>query len=197
MSTSRDYSQPNFFRFGGDSLYLVREVCQRMRPSSAPPRVVELGAGCGVIICELSQKVHLGPVTLVEAQREWQPHLEHNLLHFGQFREGPVVYWERVSRFNLHGELQADLIVSNPPYFVPGRGRASPNPQRNIAHRLMLDPWEAWLACMCRTLVPGGEAWYLQKKLDRSEGSPVLPQGLSLKLELISGPMGLICLSRL
>lgn len=161
MSGSADYSQPEFFRFGQDSLTLVKEVIARTR-HRAPGVLLELGAGSGVVTCELSKALEIESALLVEAQAAWCPHLESNLENFGSLKTHRI-FWGRVSEFNLDGKLKAQLIVCNPPYFDPATVRPSPDPARTIAHQFILDPWEAWLACIQRSLASGGEAWYLRK----------------------------------
>lgn len=196
MTLPEDYSQPEFFRFSTDSLFLAREVGARFRTSAESVHLVELGAGSGVVSCEISQMCPIARATLVEAQREWEAHLGANLSRFGRIPAWDIA-WERVSEFNRDGKIQAQLIVSNPPYFDPARGRPSRDPRRNVAHRLILDDWAAWLACMGRTLAPGGEAWYLQKDPGPVRGELPLPEGFGLKHEVRSGPMRLLCLRHL
>ncbi len=196
MTLPHDYVQPDFFRFGEDSLWFTQQVIERTRQRAHPVRLVELGVGSGVITCELSKKLKLGAVDLVEAQQEWKSYLEVNLTHFGVFGQPPLVHWQRVGQFNLTGKVQADLLVTNPPYFDPEQGRPSPNPLRNIAHTFVLEGWEKWRACMERTLAPGGEAWFLQKDLS----SPTVESsvaGFTLSLEERSGRLSLFCLRRL
>lgn len=197
MSELPDYSQPAFFRFGRDSLFLVAEALRLTKFQDEIPRLLELGAGSGIVSCEISRQRSVGAVHVVEAQPEWKPHLETNLQHFGRFAEAPVLHWQTVGEFNPTSSIQADVIVTNPPYFDPARGRPSPDSQRNIAHRLVLDPWDSWLACLCRSLAPGGEAFMLQKDPGPLRGEWTLPENYELKHEVRSGPMRLIALRRL
>lgn len=191
-----DYSQPDFFRFGWDSLFLVQQVRELAKRSPAM-RMLELGAGSGVVTCELSRDLELGPTHVVEVQPEWGPHLVSNLQNFARLPQAPVIHWESVGSFNPLSNLQFELIVSNPPYFAPERGRPSPDPRRNVVHRLVLEPWQMWIDCMVRSLAVGGEAWFLQKDPGPAFGKPSIPDGFQFKHEVRSGPMRLICLRRL
>ena len=191
-----DYSQPEFFRFGWDSLFLVKEVLARTSFGHQNGKLLELGTGSGVIACELSQQLTLASCVLVEAQREWQTYLEMNLQQFCTCPDTSI-HWQRVSEFNLAGQSKFELVVCNPPYFDPARGKPSPDQFRNIAHRLVLDPWSEWLKCMERSLAIGGEAWFLQKDPGPSEGQISLSDGFVVKHEVRSGPMRLLCLRRL
>lgn len=161
MSDPSDYSQPEFFRFGSDSLWLARELPSLVTPRSSY-RVLELGIGSGVISCELSQRLPISLLHGVEAQRDWEVHLESNLARFCRAQRWEVS-WQRVSEYNREGAQQYDLIVCNPPYFEPESGRPSADERRNIAHRFVLEPWGEWLRCLERSLAPAGEAWFLQK----------------------------------
>jgi tRNA1(Val) A37 N6-methylase TrmN6 len=190
-----DYSQPDFFRFGWDSLFLVDEVAKRYG-GPARPRLLELGTGSGVVACELSRRLPVGESTLVECQEEWRPHLEANLVRFGAFPASPRVHWGTVGAFNADGAELFDLIVSNPPYFEAHRGRPAPDPRRNVAHRLVREGWDAWQACLWRSLAPGGEAWWLQKDPGPANAH-VSPAVFTLTHEVRTGPMRLLCLRRL
>lgn len=193
---SEDYLQPDFFRFGSDSLLLVREVFKRTRFNEKSCRLLELGAGSGVISCELSQRMKLVEVIMLEAQPEWRPYLEHNMERFLKTDKVKII-WDRVGKFNQQSELQVELVVCNPPYFSLSQGKPSPDLQRNIAHRFVLDPWEEWLRCMQRSLVPGGEAWFLQKHPVSPEFQYVSEEGYFLTHEMSSESLELYCLRRL
>lgn len=196
MTVPGDYLQPDFFRFGWDALFLVKTIQARVCSWEKDLHLLELGAGSGVIACELSQQLPIAHAYLVEAQTEWRSYLENNLHQHGRFADSEI-FWGTVGEFNLSGELKADLIVSNPPYYAPARGRPCADERRNTAHRLVLEPWQAWLDCMCRSLAVGGEAWFLQKDPGPLSGKPVLPKGFNLTHEVRSGPMRILCLRHL
>ena len=59
------------------------------------------------------------------------------------------------------GEIRADLVVTNPPWYAPGRTRASPDADRARAHTgaaTAADPdgLQAWLRAASAVLKPGG-----------------------------------------
>ena len=195
MKHDTDYAQPDFFRFGWDQLHLVETVRANTRHQTVD-RLVELGAGSGVISCELSMKLPVEKVHLVELQRaEWEPFLTHNIATFGRFAEAHY-HWGKVSEFNLDGALQVPLLVCNPPYFLPRAGRRSLDPRRNIAHRFVVDDWQAWVDAMVRTLAPAGEAWWLHRD-PGPMGKPVFPANFEWKHVVRSGRMRVIRLTRL
>jgi tRNA1(Val) A37 N6-methylase TrmN6 len=49
-----------------------------------------------------------------------------------------------------------DLVLTNPPYLIPGRGRASPDAARRAAHELEGD-LDGWLRNAATVMAPGGE----------------------------------------
>ncbi len=190
-----DYAQPDFFRFGWDQLFLVKTVLEH----SAHKKIdvlVELGAGSGVLSCELSQKRPITHAHLVEyQQQEWEPYLTQNVLKQGRL---PSVdyHWQKVSEFNLQSEIQAQVLLCNPPYFLVRSGRASLDPRRNIAHRFVIDEFQAWVDAMVRSIAVGGEAWWLHRD-PGPQGKPTIPPGYEIKHVMRSGRMRIIRLTRL
>lgn len=195
MSEPQDYLQPDFFRFGWDQFFLVDVVTQHTR-WRAPRVAMDFGAGSGVLICELSQRLEIDHTHVVEVQRAaWEESLLHNLERFGRMKSHEL-HWNKISEFNPDGLLQAQLIVCNPPYFVPRDTRPSPDERRNIAHRLIVDEWQSWVDAMVRSLAPGGEAWWLHRD-PGPRGKPQFPQNFEWTHVARSGRMRVIRLTRL
>ncbi len=195
MKHEIDYLQPDFFRFGWDQLFFVDVIRTHSRHQQVTS-LVELGAGSGVIACELSRKLAIQHVHLVEYQQsEWEPFIRHNITHFGKFSDSSF-HWLKVSEFNRSQEIQAPLVVCNPPYFLPRAGRNSLDPRRNIAHRFVIDQWQDWVDAMVRTLAPGGEAWWLHRD-PGPMGKPKFPENFDWKHVVRSGRMRVIRLARL
>ncbi|MFP5458460.1 MAG: hypothetical protein ACLGG7_06990 [Bacteriovoracia bacterium] len=189
-----DYLQPDFFRFGWDQFFLIDTVVELVA-GAAPETLIELGAGSGVIACELSRKLPLKTVHFVEFQQtEWEPFLSANVARFCT-TAAPVFHWTSVSQFNLEGEVKVPLVVANPPYFLPETGRKALDPRRNIARRFVVDPWQAWVDAMVRSLAPGGEAYWLHRD-PGPMGRPVFPEDFSWHHVKRSGRMRIICLRR-
>lgn len=114
------------YRFNIDSVILAhfaQQVC--LDPAS---RVVDLGAGCGIVGLLLAKRWPYSRFLLVEIQED---------LAF--------LAKQNVSRNNLHTRVEArcldlrwsrewsnpppEIVISNPPFFALGDGRPSPNPQ--------------------------------------------------------------------
>lgn len=189
-----DYLQPDFFRFGWDQLFLVETVLEFIQVKQAS-QMIELGAGSGVITCELSQKLPIETAHLVEYQKaDWENYLIPNITKKAKLHEA-IYHWQSVGEFNLDQKIQAPLIVANPPYFLPESGRKSVDPRRNIARRFVINSWQEWIDCMIRSLGPGGQAFWLHRD-PGPPGKPILPLGFEWKHIKRSNKMRVICLSR-
>ncbi|MBY0517415.1 MAG: methyltransferase [Bacteriovoracaceae bacterium] len=195
MNLPKDYLQPEFFRFGWDQVFFVENVAQ-LTKFKENCHLVELGAGSGVISCELSKKIQIESCDLLEFQKEeWESYLIPNLEHQSSIKN-PRFHWGKVSEFNLDCSIKADLVVCNPPYFVPRDGRASADPRRNIAHRFVIDSWQDWIDAMVRTLKPDGEAFWLHRDPGPS-GKPIFPEGYDWQHVVRSSRMRIIRLGHL
>jgi tRNA1(Val) A37 N6-methylase TrmN6 len=193
MIDADDYLQPEFFRFGWDQFFLIETVMQFIHHKEIK-QMIELGAGSGVITCELSQQLDIESVHLVEYQKiDWEPFLTHNIQKKAKTVE-TLYHWQSVGEFNRDKKIQASLIVANPPYFLPESGRRSEDPRRNIARRFVINSWQEWIDCMVRSLAPGGQAFWLHRD-PGPPGRPILPPGFEWKHVKRSAKMRVICLS--
>src|SRR5258708_4421753 len=115
-----DYSQPEFYKFNEDSIKLVRRVTEKVK---AAEHILDLGAGSGIIGIELANYFHPESLTLVEVQKDYLPHLELNLKF--QLKSKTDFFVELSSFGHWSPQKKYDLIVCNPPYFLPGHGEVS------------------------------------------------------------------------
>jgi tRNA1Val (adenine37-N6)-methyltransferase len=152
-----DYSQPDFYRFNSDSIELINFVTSRRDRCSS---ILDLGAGSGVIGIELAIRLNPQVLDLVEHQKAYEESLKNNLellpkhiqqgLHFVQFSN-----WKPVKLY--------DVIVCNPPYYLPGHGKVSSNEKRNIARSFVVDNWNDLSSCIERSLNSNGTAFIVLK----------------------------------
>ncbi len=115
------------YRFAIDSILLARFARPRQRA-----RVLELGAGCGVVSLILAALHHPSQVVAVELQ----PHLADLIAHNAALnRIAGVKAICADLRQIIPGLAPAsfDYVLANPPYRAAWRGRESPNAQRRIA----------------------------------------------------------------
>ncbi len=155
---NREYSQPDFYRFNSDSLALVEWIIQRGHSYS---KVLDLGAGCGILGIELAQKYHVERITFVEIQKEYQDYLFQNIKNHLKPSLQTEVRWESFGDVVLNEDY--DLIVCNPPYYLPGHGQQSTNVQRMIARAFIKDSWSELFAIVERNLTIRGKAYFVIK----------------------------------
>lgn len=148
-----DYLQPEFYRFNQDSLFLVNWIEKK---GWRPKHVLDFGAGSGVIGIELSNRLAPESLTLVELQPEFAPYIRSNLetqkqgSYSSDFFISSFGDWKSDSHF--------DLIVSNPPYYLPGQGEASKDQRKGRARSFLIDDWRVLLARIAFFLTPEGKA---------------------------------------
>lgn len=127
-------------RFTLDSL-LLADFC-RLKPWD---RVLEPGAGTGIISLLLAKKHPRSHIVAVEIQGTAAKHFRTNIAENGL--EDRIVLLEQDMR-TLKGPLKPgafDVIVANPPYRKTGSGRQSPAQERLSSRHDRLGDIDAWL----------------------------------------------------
>jgi tRNA1Val (adenine37-N6)-methyltransferase len=115
------------YRFAIDSILLARFVRPRHRD-----RILELGAGCGVVSIVLAALHHPSEITAVELQPRLAGLIAHNAALNGATAVTAIC---SDIRRPIPGLMPAtfDWVVLNPPYRAASRGRESPDPERRAA----------------------------------------------------------------
>lgn len=165
-----DYFQPDFYRFNEDSILLSKEV---IRSHSKAQKLLDIGAGCGVIGLEIAQQIPVEKIILLEPQSEFIPYLQKNVQLFIPNNNVKTVN----STISVFFDSDFDLIVCNPPYYLPGHGRPSKDLRRNIARNFVLDDWQILLNKIKDLLSPNGRAYVIV---------PSLNEVMSIVLEILS-----------
>ena len=96
-------------------------------------RVVDLGAGCGVIPLVLARKDEAARIVGVEFQHEMAELATRNVLLNGLAGRIEIVEADIISLRKLFPVSSFDLVVANPPYRKPGSGKISPGAGRDRA----------------------------------------------------------------
>jgi tRNA1Val (adenine37-N6)-methyltransferase len=109
------------YRYSLDPLLLARFCGQP--PSGG--RVIDLGAGCGIIALVLARVNPEASVVAVENNPDMAALIERNIMH--NDLSG------RVSVRKSHTDSTFDLVVSNPPFRTPWSGKVSPRAGRDAA----------------------------------------------------------------
>lgn len=193
-----DYSQPDFYRFNQDSTALIRWILhQNLRPQS----ILDLGAGSGIIGIELARELKAAKLCLVELQQEYLPHLRINA---EKFLSPETIVVIQISSFSNFAPSMFDLIVCNPPYYLPGQGELAADRARAIARSFIKDSWKVLLEKISQSLRSEGQAFLVVKQNEQllqtitSEGKKVnLEMTISTEYRLKSSTLLILRLQHL
>jgi tRNA1(Val) A37 N6-methylase TrmN6 len=116
------------FRLSTDSVLLAHFVEQ-----PAARRIVDLGAGAGVLSVLLAAKCPEAHLTAVEIQAGAAALCRRNFEENGLTGRGEVLCADLRAHRSLLPAGEADLVVANPPYFPAGGGLSAPDEARRIA----------------------------------------------------------------
>ncbi len=128
-----------------------------------PRRVLDLGSGCGIVALMLALRRPLWRVEGLEVQTELNSLARANAL----LCQADILFHAGDLRLFTAAEPYG-LIVSNPPWLLPGSGKASPSQSRNLSRFELLGGLPDVLACVKRNLAPSGSALLLYPRA-RSE----------------------------
>jgi tRNA1Val (adenine37-N6)-methyltransferase len=172
-----DYHQPDFYRFNQDSLKLVSFVANRVTRADS---LLDLGAGCGIIGLELARKLKPQKLTLLEYQLVWHDYLQRNVGLFLSPETSSDIVLSSFGSWN--SDEKFDLIVSNPPYYLPGHGEPSKDKRKHLCRTFELDSWDILLNRIHHNLSPTGQAFLVMKK-DMHILKKIRSERLKIKLE--------------
>ncbi len=134
------------YHFSIDSVLLAAFAALKNGP------IVDLGAGCGIITRLLARRGAAGPFTAVEINPKAAACCEANLAGC----QARVLHHDaRLPHAQLLAQSYS-LVVCNPPFGQPGRGRTSPEPDRALAREQS-----------CFTL---NDLWRISSRLLRHKG---------------------------
>jgi len=187
-----DYLQPDFYRFNQDSLFLVNWIATRLQTAS---HILDLGAGSGVIGIELANRLKPQSLTMVELQSEFMPYLQSNSQDQKKGHYDIRVVNSSFGEFKI--DKTFDLIVSNPPYYLPGHGETSQDLRKGKARAFLVDGWLVLLRRIEELLTPEGRA-YIVIKNDKAVLTHLRKEvrGLDL-LEFVEKDLVILQLTRL
>lgn len=153
-----DYLQPDFYRFNEDSIKLINFVLERIKSAHS---ILDLGCGSGIIGIEVSNILLPSDLYLLEGQQEWMDYIKENISQ----KLKKEVHASIISNtFGLwKSERKFDLIVCNPPYFLPGHGEASSNKLRDNSRTFNIDNWQVLMRLIDHSLVDTGRCYIVIK----------------------------------
>lgn len=146
----------NGYRAGLDGVLLAATV-----EASAGARVLDVGAGVGVVGLCVAHRLAGVHVTLIERDARLAALARRNVERNGFGARAHVIEADVLQPLGASPELVAaaesfDHAVSNPPFLVEGRGTLSGDPVKARANAMSegaLDRWARFMAAMLR---PGG-----------------------------------------
>lgn len=145
------------YRAGTDAVLLAASVGATRSPEL---RVLDVGAGVGVVGLCVAARIEASRVVLVEKNSDLATLARKNVLQNGFTDRVDVVDADVLGRAN-ELELEAesfDHVLSNPPFYDAGAARASSNNLKAAAHVMPSGGLDNWLRFMARMTRPGGQA---------------------------------------
>jgi len=142
------------YRFNVDSVILASFVTGVVDP--IPHEVVDLGAGCGIVGLLLAGRWPGCRVTLVEIQPPLAELARSNASR-NRLDHRAQVHCADLRRPHQWGAGSPSLIVSNPPFFKAGSGRASASREVGLARHEITCTLEELLSACNQVLAPGGQ----------------------------------------
>ncbi|MBT5414186.1 MAG: methyltransferase, partial [Rhodospirillaceae bacterium] len=118
--------------------------------------VLDAGAGTGAASLCLAHRLPGLAVTALEVQPSLAELARRNAVENGGSDAIRVIEGDLAVPPSGVGRIAFDHVMTNPPFFLAGRGRPSPDESRSLARREAALDLAAWLrACLAR-LKPGG-----------------------------------------
>ena len=178
-----NYSQPEEYRLSHDSVFLAREIFERMRGEDLTgKRGLDICAGSGVVGMDfLFHRRAAGqslPVSFdfLEVQEVYSGHFVANASQLGPI-ETRLNFL--CCNYNILTEAKFaeafDLVVCNPPYFLPGRGKLSPNEFKNRCRFFIDSDLRSLLAGVHNCLKPFGVCYMTLREL-KEHGLDILAE---------------------
>lgn len=140
------------FRYSADALLLASFAL----PLCPGARVLDLGAGSGVIALILARRGRPASVTAVEIQPGLADLARRNAAANDTTPRVEVVEADALTR--PFPAAAFDLVVSNPPFQPAGSGPLNPDRERALARHEIAMNLPDWLAACRHALAPGGAA---------------------------------------
>ena len=144
------------YRFSVDAIVLARFI--QPRPGA---RILELGAGCGVIAILAAALYSPREVDAVEIQHELATLIARNAALNNLPMVRAVAADLRARSIPGVAPAGFDLVIANPPYRAAGSGRRSPDAGRDLARAEATATMADFVAASARYLKHGGKAAFV------------------------------------
>lgn len=137
------------YRAGVDAV-LLAAACQ----ADAGVRVLDAGAGVGVVGLCVARRCPTASVTLLEREPVYAHLARENVARNGLLARVTVVEADVTDPAGLSGEFAH--VLANPPYQATGQGRRPPDDLKAAAHEMPAGALDAWARAFARLAAPGG-----------------------------------------
>lgn len=165
------YQQPDEYRFSLDSIQLAEFVSKQLQSHTnlRSMRVLDLCAGCGVIGLQLSWHLReLNQIAFVEIQDIYSSYFHQNVTIVN--RPELTLRWHLLNYdalLDTSWENKYDLIISNPPYFLPEHGMLSPSEFKNRCRFYLDSSFKNFILAIANSLSHNGKAYFLLRPLQQ------------------------------
>ncbi len=171
------YSQPDFYHFGEDSLFLVNKFIEiescYLAKKKQYFKILDLCCGCGVIGLEIIKKLDHFVLESVDLQLIFKKHYLKNMKNNHITKMRACFIHSSVMDLRLCEENKKymfyDYIVSNPPYFDDKKGRPAQNENRNLCRFFKKDGHFEFIKTVDYCLRSGGSFWLLKTTKTKNE----------------------------
>jgi len=168
-----NYSQPEEYRFSHDSVFLARRVFELLGAEDlSSARGLDLCAGSGVIGLDFLFHRRQAGLTVpadfdfLEIQKVYQEHFQENVDRLGPVRSQCHFIQKNYDDLQLpEFTNRYDLIVCNPPYFLPGQGKLSPSEFKNRCRFFIDSDLKNLFLGLANCLTKQGAAYVLLRDL--------------------------------
>lgn len=134
-----NYSQPEEYHFSHDSVFLSRRVFEHLGNADlSGARGLDICAGSGIVGMDfLFHRREAGlsvpaDFDFLDIQESYLPHFEENVKRLGEIAtQCHFLHKNYDDLQKAEFAKKYDLILSNPPYFLPGQGKLSPSEFKN------------------------------------------------------------------
>ncbi|CEK12143.1 methyltransferase [Legionella hackeliae] len=164
-----NYKQPDEYHFSLDSIHLAQFVATQLKSCKnlSSLKILDLCAGCGVIGIELSWHLQeIRHIDFIEIQDIYTDYFYQNIANVNRpelnFRWYLLNYDELQEK---KWEEQFDVIISNPPYFLPDHGTLSPSQFKNRCRFYLDSSFQSYIRAIENSLTNKGKAYFLLRPL--------------------------------
>ena len=161
--------KPDDFCYGIDAVLLADFAARRHKCRENARTVIDLGTGTGIIPLILEYKIGAEKIYGIELQETSWECACRNIVFNGLEKRISFInddvgnFGSHMSEWGKKLKGQADIVVSNPPYFESGSGLINDRTPKMIARHETSAGLEAFMACASHLLRPKGDFFMIQR----------------------------------